>query len=67
MVANGAYCIDVIKQTFAIQRALEKVNALLMEDHLQTCASTAIRSTDRAERERTIRELLDVFETSGRL
>ena len=55
------------KQTLAIQRALEKVNALLLEDHLQTCASTAIRSADQTERERTIRELLDVFETSGRL
>ncbi|MDQ7819862.1 MAG: metal-sensitive transcriptional regulator [Armatimonadota bacterium] len=67
MVEEGAYCIDIIKQTLAIQRALEKVNALLLEDHLKTCASTAIRSADRAERERTIRELLEVFETSGRL
>src|SRR5713101_2668681 len=67
MVEEGAYCIDIIKQTLAIQRALEKVNALLLEDHLETCASTAIRSADQAERERTIRELLDVFETSGRL
>jgi len=67
MVEDGTYCIDIIKQTLAIQRALEKVNALLLEDHLQTCASTAIRSADQTERERTIRELLDVFETSGRL
>lgn len=67
MVTDGAYCIDIIKQTLAIQRALEKVNAMLLEDHLQTCASTAIRSADRTERERTIRELLDVFEMSGRL
>lgn len=67
MVEDGAYCVDVIKQTLAIQRALEKVNALVLEDHLETCASTAIRSADQAERERTIRELLDVFEMSGRL
>jgi len=67
MVEEGAYCIDIIKQILAIQRALEKVNALLLEDHLETCASTAIRSADQREREGTIRELLDVFETSGRL
>lgn len=67
MVEDGAYCVDVIKQILAVQHALEKVNALLLEDHLQTCASTAIRSADPGERERTIRELLDVFETSGRL
>lgn len=67
MVEEGAYCIDIIKQTLAIQRALDKVNARLLEDHLETCASTAIRSANQAERERTIRELLDVFEMSGRL
>jgi CsoR family transcriptional regulator, copper-sensing transcriptional repressor len=67
MVEEGAYCIDIIKQTLAIQRALEKANAMLLEDHLETCASTAIRSSDRAERERTIREVLDVFSMSGRL
>lgn len=67
MVEEGAYCIDIIKQTLAIQRALDKVNARLLEDHLETCASTAIRSASQAERERTIRELLDVFEMSGRL
>jgi DNA-binding FrmR family transcriptional regulator len=67
MVEEGAYCIDIIKQTLAIQRAVEKANALLLEDHLETCASTAIRSADRAERARTVRELLDVFSMSGRL
>ena len=67
MVEDGAYCVDVIKQILAVQRALEKVNALLLEDHLQTCASTAIQSADPGERERTIKEILDVFETSGRL
>jgi DNA-binding FrmR family transcriptional regulator len=65
MVEEGAYCIDIIKQTLAIRRALEKVNALLLEDHLKTCASAAIRSPDRTERERTIREVLEVFETSS--
>lgn len=67
MVEEGTYCIDVIKQTLAIQRALEKVNAMLLADHLETCASAAIRAADPKERERTIQELLEVFETSGRL
>ena len=67
MVEDGAYCIDLIKQTLAIQRAIDRVNALLLEDHLQHCATTAIRAPDPAERERTIAELLAVFEMSGRL
>lgn len=67
MVGDGAYCIDIIKQTLAIQRAIDKVNALLLEDHLEHCATTAIRAADPTERERTIAELLQVFEMSGRL
>jgi DNA-binding FrmR family transcriptional regulator len=67
MVEEDAYCIDVLKQTLAIQRAIDKLNALILEGHLETCVTTAIRSSSPKERERVIHELLDVFETSAKL
>ncbi len=67
MVEDGTYCVDVMRQVLAIQRALDRVNAMVLEDHLEHCASTAIRSSDPHERERTIAELLDVFEMSSKL
>jgi len=67
MVEDGAYCVDVMRQILAIQRALDRINALVLEDHLQTCASTAIRSDDPRQRERTIAELLEVFEMSSKV
>jgi DNA-binding FrmR family transcriptional regulator len=67
MVDEDAYCIDVINQNLAVQRALEKVNSLILERHLQTCVTTAIRSDDPAERERVITEIMNVFETTGKL
>ncbi len=67
MVENDQYCIDIIRQTQAIQRALDKVNALILENHLNNCVTTAIRAEDPDERERVITELLDVFETASRL
>ncbi len=67
MVADGAYCIDIIKQTLAIQRAMDKVNVMVLEDHLAHCATSAIRSADPKERERTIGELLEVFTMSSKL
>jgi len=67
MVEEGAYCIDLIKQTLAIQRAIDRVNAMLLEDHLEHCAATAISAADPTERRRTIAELLEVFEMSGKL
>jgi len=67
MVEGGAYCIDLIKQTLAIQRAIDRINAMLLEDHLEHCVATAIAAADPSERRRTIAELLEVFEMSGRL
>jgi DNA-binding FrmR family transcriptional regulator len=65
MVGEDAYCVDVIKQTKAVQGAIDRINALLLKRHLNHCVSTAIRSDDTRERERVIREMLDVFEHGG--
>lgn len=62
MVEQDQYCVDVIKQTKAVQSAIDKVNAALLERHLNHCVSAAIRSDSARERERVISELLDVFE-----
>jgi DNA-binding FrmR family transcriptional regulator len=67
MVEDDAYCVDVMRQVLAVQRALDRVNAMVLEDHLEHCATTAIRSSDTAERERIIAELLEVFEMSSKL
>ncbi|GAP62545.1 MAG: transcriptional regulator [Ardenticatenia bacterium] len=67
MVENDAYCIDIIQQTQAIKRALDKVNQLILNDHLNHCVITAIRGDDPLERERVISELADLFEAQSRL
>jgi DNA-binding FrmR family transcriptional regulator len=67
MVEEDEYCVDIIKQTLAVQRALEKFNSIVLERHLQGCVTTAIRSEDAGERERVITELLQVFETSSKI
>ena len=66
MLEEDAYCIDIIKQTQAIEKALEKMNALILERHLNMCVTTAIRSDQPAERERVIGELMDVFQTTSK-
>ncbi len=67
MIEQDAYCIDIIKQTQAVEKAIDKLNALLLERHLGNCVTTAIRSNKPKERERVIKELLDVFETTSKL
>ena len=64
MVEDDAYCIDIMNQNLAVQRALERVNGLILERHLQTCVTTAIKGDDPDERERVIAEIMSVFEAT---
>lgn len=43
MVQGDKYCIEIVKQIQAIQSALTKVSEIVLEDHLKTCVSTAIK------------------------
>ena len=42
MVADDAYCIDVLTQVSAVTRALQAVALGLLEDHLGHCVAQAI-------------------------
>ena len=67
MVEDDKYCIDIIKQILAVKSAVDKVNSIILKDHLESCVTTAIRSNKQAERQRVITEILDVFETSEKI
>ena len=67
MVEADAYCIDLLKQTQAIQRALDRVNSMILAEHLRGCVTTAIRGEQPEERERVVNELLQVFEATGKM
>ncbi len=61
MLEEDRYCIDVIKQIQAVQAALSRVNETILEGHLHTCVTTAIRGEDSGERERVLAEITEVF------
>ena len=63
MVDEDAYCIDVLKQTYAVERALKRFEAELLRGHLATCVPTAIREGRKRE---ALTELGDVFELAHR-
>jgi DNA-binding FrmR family transcriptional regulator len=67
MIESDVYCIDVIKQVLAVQSALTKVSNLVLENHLQTCVTTAIRGQDPEQQGRVIDEIVDVFEMSRKV
>lgn len=67
MIANEAYCIDVMKQIKSIKNALEKVNVLVLEGHMKTCVTRRLSSDDPEDREKVIAEVVDVFSATGKL
>lgn len=66
MVQKDAYCIDVMNQIQAVQKALERISGLVLDRHLHSCVTQALRGNDPMERERVIGEVMEVFRTSGR-
>jgi DNA-binding FrmR family transcriptional regulator len=67
MAQESAYCIDMIRQIQAVQAALNKVSHMMLDTHLRTCMTTAVRGPDIAERERMLQEVTAVFEMSNKL
>jgi CsoR family transcriptional regulator, copper-sensing transcriptional repressor len=67
MAEEDAYCIDLIRQIQAVQAALNKVSAQILEDHLNSCVITAIQGEDPKERERVLTEISEVFEMANKV
>ena len=67
MVEEDIYCIDIIRQVQAVQAALNKVNGLILDNHLHTCVTTAIQGDDPHEREKMLKEVTNVFEMSNKI
>lgn len=59
MVEEDQYCVDVLKQTYAVQRALEKFESTLLRGHLNTCVPEGIKE---GRSEQVIDELAELYE-----
>ena len=63
MVEEDKYCVDVLKQTYAIRRAIEKVEAMLLEGHLDTCVVEGVRSGREKE---VLGELVELYSLANK-
>ncbi len=61
MVEEERYCTDIITQVSSVQEALRSLGRTLLRNHLQHCASAAIRSEDPAAAEAMYDELVDLM------
>jgi CsoR family transcriptional regulator, copper-sensing transcriptional repressor len=61
MVAGQAYCIDVLTQIAAVERALDGVAVKLLADHADHCVRDAVRRGG-SEAEEKVDELMAAVE-----
>jgi len=61
MVDGGTYCVDVLKQTFAVERALQRFESELLKGHLATCVPKGFKE---GRNDAMIGELTELFELS---
>lgn len=61
MVEKGDYCIDVLTQSQAVESAIKQTNALILENHLQTCVVDNIK---KGQTKTTVDEIMKVFRKS---
>ena len=63
MIEEDTYCVDILKQTYAVRRAIEKLEAVLLDGHLHTCVIEGVRD---GRDEQVIGELLELYELANK-
>ena len=63
MIEEDQYCVDVLKQTYAVRRAIEKMESLLLDGHLHTCVLEGVRD---GREEQVVGELLELYELANK-
>ncbi len=63
MVEADKYCVDVLKQTYAVRRAIDKMEGLMLDGHLRTCVVEGIRE---GRDDEVLTELGELYEMAGK-
>ncbi len=63
MLEEDKYCVDILKQTYAVRRAIEKMESILLEGHLQTCVVDGIKD---GREEQVVGELTELYILANR-
>lgn len=62
MVDDDVYCIDILHQSQAVQKAIKQTDNLLLENHLACCVSDAI---NKGEKDKAIEEVMNIFKKTN--
>jgi DNA-binding FrmR family transcriptional regulator len=63
MIEKDKYCVDILKQTHAVRKAIEKVETIMLEGHLRTCVVEGMRD---GRQEQVVNELMGLYAQANR-
>jgi len=63
MVEEDTYCVDVLKQMYAVRRAVEKAESTILDGHLHHCVLEAVTEGRHAE---VFDELVELYALKNR-
>ena len=63
MVDDDKYCVDVLKQTYAVRRAIEKLEALMLDSHLHSCVLEGIKE---GRDDQVLGELVELYQLANK-
>lgn len=58
MIDEGKYCVDVLAQSLSVQRALQKIDKQILEEHIHGCVVEQMQS---GEEKRATDELVKIY------
>jgi CsoR family transcriptional regulator, copper-sensing transcriptional repressor len=59
MIEEDVYCVDILKQTHAVKRAIDKLEDVLLQGHLASCVPEGIRE---GREQQVVQELQELFD-----
>lgn len=62
MIEEDKYCVDILRQTYAVRKAIEKLEGLLVDAHLHTCVPDGITN---GKGDEIIAELVQLYNLAG--
>lgn len=62
MVESDAYCVDILRQTYAVRKAIEKLETLILEGHLRGCV---VEGVQEGRADEVIAELVQLYNLAG--
>ena len=63
MIEDDNYCVDVLKQTYAVRRAIEKAESRMLSGHLHHCVADGVRGGDN---DRVLEAPVELYELANK-